>query len=450
MDSMLYDLCFLCAFLILRDSKRRLGRYSWGWAILTFFVVIYIIRETLRRITYLNLDSPGAFGVLIGTVVGGIVLMGGFIGLYKVFTEKKAKEFKEHLKKQMDMTLFQQHQQQKKIIWLMYLLLIMYPLRFSNVWFQDQYIIHVLFDAGCYVILALGLNIIIGFTGLLNLGYIAFFGIGAYTYAILNTFFHLSFWIAFPIAGLVTALFGLLLGAPSLRVRGDYLAIVTLGFGEIVRIVLNNWESVTNGPRGMDNIAPPAHVPTFQIMYFIFSSEVFFYYMILILIIITIFIIRRLDSSRIGRAWNAIREDEVAAASMGIPILRMKLLAFSLGAFFAGLVGCLFAARQGFVSPESFTFMESVIVVSMVVLGGIGSIPGAILGAVILALLPELLRFPGFESYRMLVFAIAMIFLMLFRPQGLLGSKRRFLELHPVDEKTRLAEDEVLSEIEKK
>jgi branched-chain amino acid transport system permease protein len=337
-----------------------------------------------------------------------------------------------------------------KFSWLIFLLLCLFPLGLSSIWFQNQYIIHILFDVGCYVILALGLNIVIGFAGLLNLGYIAFFGIGAYTYAILNTYFNLSFWISFPIAGLVTALFGLLLGAPSLRVRGDYLAIVTLGFGEIVRIVLNNWESVTNGPRGMDNIAPPLHVSTIQIRYFIFSPEVFFYYMILMLILITIFFIRRLDHSRIGRAWNAIREDEIAAATMGIPITRLKLLAFSLGAMFAGFVGSLFAARQGFISPESFTFMESVIVVSMVVLGGMGSIPGAILGAIILAILPELFRLRGFESYRMLLFGLAMILLMIFRPQGLLGSKRRYLELHPLDEKTKAAEDEVLAELEKK
>jgi branched-chain amino acid transport system permease protein len=334
--------------------------------------------------------------------------------------------------------------------WIFYLLFLLLPIGLSNSWYQNQYFIHILFDVGCYVILALGLNIVIGFTGLLNLGYIAFFGIGAYTYAILNTFYYFSFWISFPIAGLVTALFGLLLGIPSLRVRGDYLAIVTLGFGEIIRIILNNWESITNGPRGMDNIAPPAHINPTHIVLFIFNSEVFFYYLILLLIIVTIFTIRRLDHSRIGRAWVAIREDEVAAATMGIPVTKMKWLAFSLGAGFAGLVGCLFASRQGFVSPESFTFMESVIVVSMVVLGGLGSIPGAVLGAVILAVLPELLRLRGFESYRMLLFGFAMILLMLFRPQGLLGSKRRFLELHPVDEKTRDAEDDVLSEMEKK
>jgi branched-chain amino acid transport system permease protein len=334
--------------------------------------------------------------------------------------------------------------------WIFYLLFLILPLGLSNSWYQNQYFIHILFDVGCYVILALGLNIVIGYAGLLNLGYIAFFGIGAYTYAILNTFLHLSFWISFPIAGLITALFGLLLGIPSLRVRGDYLAIVTLGFGEIIRIILNNWESVTNGPRGMDNIAPPAQVHPTQLAVFKFNSEVFFYYLILFLVILTIFIIRRLDHSRIGRAWVAIREDEVAAATMGIPVTKMKWLAFSLGAGFAGLVGCLFAARQGFVSPESFTFMESVIVVSMVVLGGLGSIAGAVLGAIILAILPELLRLRGFESYRMLLFGFAMILLMLFRPQGLLGSKRRFLELHPLDEKTRIAEDEVLSEVEKK
>jgi branched-chain amino acid transport system permease protein len=282
--------------------------------------------------------------------------------------------------------------------------------------FINRYPMDIITTAGIYVLLALGLNIVVGFTGLLVLGYIAFYAIGAYTYALLNTHFSIPFFIALPIGGLVAYFFGFILGSPVLRLRGDYLAIVTVGFGEITRLVLNNWDEVTRGPNGIAEISRP------QFFHFIFRDPLHYYYLILTLVLITIFVTVRLTRSRIGRAWEAIREDEVAASAMGINVTAMKLLAFAISAAFAGVAGVFFAAKQTHISPESFTFWESALVLSMVVLGGMGSIPGVIIGALTLIILPELLR--GFADYRMLLFGAGMVLMMRFRPQGFLPSKR--------------------------
>lgn len=279
----------------------------------------------------------------------------------------------------------------------------------------DNYKIDVLTTAGIYIVLSLGLNIVVGLTGLLDLGYIAFYAVGAYTYALLSTKIGLSFWLALPIGGIASALLGSLLGIITLRLRGDYLAIVTLGFIQIVHLVLNNWDSVTNGPNGILNIGRP------RIWNLVFEKPIHFYYLILIIVILTILSVKRLNNSRIGRAWIAIREDELAAESMGIDTTAMKVLAFALGAFWAGIAGVFFAGKFAFVSPESFTFFESVIVLSMVVLGGMGSIPGVILGALIIVILPEMFR--ALSSYRMLIFGAALVLMMIFRPQGLIGGK---------------------------
>jgi branched-chain amino acid transport system permease protein len=292
----------------------------------------------------------------------------------------------------------------------------------------NRYSLDIAIIAGIYIILALGLNIVVGLAGLLALGYIAFYAVGAYAFAILSTKYHLSFWLALPVGGIIASLFGLLLGAPTLRLRGDYLAIVTLGFGEITRIVLNNWDELTGGPNGIMGIGRP------EVFGYRFQTLGAFYYLILAMVVFTAFSVRRLNDSRIGRAWVAIREDEVAAEAMGIDTVRMKLLAFSLSASIAGIAGVFYAAKMSFVSPESFTFLESIIILCMVVLGGIGSIPGVILGAVVLIVLPESLR--EFQDYRMIVFGASMVLMMAFRPQGLLGGSRRRLELEPVDERT--------------
>jgi branched-chain amino acid transport system permease protein len=291
----------------------------------------------------------------------------------------------------------------------------------------NNYYLDVLTLAGLYAVLALGLNIVVGMAGLLDLGYISFYAIGAYSYALLSTKLGVSFWIALPIGGLLAAVFGVVLGVITLRLRGDYLAIVTLGFIHIVHLVLNNWDSVTNGPNGILGIGRPV------IAGFTFSQPLHFYYLILAIALATVFAVNRLNQSRIGRAWIAIREDEIAAEAMGVDTTRMKILAFALGATWAGIAGVFFAGKFAFISPESFTFFETVIVLSMVVLGGMGSIPGVILGALIVVILPEVLR--GFSGYRMLIFGAALVFMMVFRPQGLIGNPRRKIELHPEDER---------------
>jgi len=321
-----------------------------------------------------------------------------------------------------------------------------------------------------YVMLALGLNIVVGYAGLLDLGYIAFYAVGAYLYALLasphltdnfefiQTLFpdglHHSIWLILPLGAGLAALFGIALGAPTLRLRGDYLAIVTLGFGEIVRIFLNNLNAplnVTNGPQGIGNIEPIrlgginlGRTQTWS--GFEIPSVYLYYYLFLAIAIAIIVLTVRLQDSRLGRAWMAIREDELAAQSMGINTRNVKLLAFALGASFGGVAGALFAAFQGFVSPESFNLMESVVIVSMVVLGGMGHVPGVILGALLLAGLPEALRHVAGpiqqglfgheliapEALRMLLFGTAMVVVMLYRPQGLWPAPSTGRRMHGV------------------
>jgi branched-chain amino acid transport system permease protein len=266
---------------------------------------------------------------------------------------------------------------------------------------------------GMYIVLALGLNLVVGQAGLLHLGYAAFYAVGAYTYAILSTTVGLSFWPGLAAGGFVAAVFAVLLGLPTLRLRGDYFAIVTLGLGEITRIILNNWDSMTGGPNGIAKIGRPVLAG-----YELHTSRDF-YYLMTVIVVITVFAMHRLITSRTGRAWIAIREDEIAAEAMGINTFKLKLLAFVLGSAWAGIVGVFFAAKMAFVSPESFTFFESVMILCMVVLGGMGSIPGIILGALLLITLPEIFR--EFQDYRMLAFGFALVVMMVFRPQGLLG-----------------------------
>jgi branched-chain amino acid transport system permease protein len=298
---------------------------------------------------------------------------------------------------------------------------------FCYPFFTGRYAQDVATNVLIYICLGLGLNIVIGLAGMLDLGYIAFYGVGAYTYALLNIHYGMSFWVCLPFAATLALLAGCFIGYPTLRMRGDYLAIVTLGFGEIVRILLNNWMSLTNGPNGILGIeAPSIFLPSFENG---FSIELFYlkklhylYYIALGLAIITVISVRHLNYSRIGRAWESIREDETAAELMGVNTFKLKLLAYAMGALFAGLAGAFFCARMRFVSPESFTFLESAMVLSMVVLGGMGSIPGIILGAAALIVLPEVFR--EFETYRMLVFGASMVVMMLFRPAGLIPAKR--------------------------
>ena len=314
-----------------------------------------------------------------------------------------------------------------------------------------------------YIMLALGLNIVVGYAGLLDLGYIAFFAVGAYCYALLSSpqfGIHLPFWLVLPAGAALACLFGVLLGAPTLRLRGDYLAIVTLGFGEIIRIFLNNLNAplnITNGPQGI-NAIDSVHLGGFslgatqQLFGITFPSVHLYYYLFLCVTLLVIFVSMRLEDSRIGRAWMALREDEVAAAAMGINTRNIKLLAFAMGATFGGAAGGLFAGFQGYISPESFGLTESVMVVCMVVLGGMGNIRGVILGGVLLVLLPEALRngagpmqqalfgksYIDPESLRMLLFGLSLIIVMLVRPAGLWPSTQRRRELASDDEQEAL------------
>jgi branched-chain amino acid transport system permease protein len=280
-----------------------------------------------------------------------------------------------------------------------------------------DYLLDVAILSCIYIILALGLNVVVGFTGLLNLGFVAFYAVGAYTYALLNVKLGLGFWEALPLSLSLTTLSGFILAIPALRLRGDYLAIVTLGFGEIVRLILNNWDSLTGGPNGVSGIASP------HAFGMLLGTLDRYYYVALAAVFLTYIVVSRVRSSRIGRAWIAIREDEIVAASMGIGIMRYKLYAFAFGSFWAGLAGVLFAAKMRFVSPESFTFMESVLILCMVILGGLGSIGGVIMGSVVLVLLPEVLR--EVQSYRMIALGVGLILIMIFRPQGLFSSGQK-------------------------
>jgi branched-chain amino acid transport system permease protein len=293
--------------------------------------------------------------------------------------------------------------------------------------FAGRYGTDVAISVLLYICLGLGLNVVVGLAGMLDLGYIAFYGVGAYTYAILNTTYGLGFWICLPMAAFFACVAGCIVGYPTLRMRGDYLAIVTLGFGEIIRIILNNWMELTNGPNGILGIKPIGiFIPLFEngltFEHFWVKKLQIFYYFALLLAIVAAIGVQRLNFSRVGRAWESIREDETAAELMGVNTFIYKLLAYAMGAVFAGMAGAFFAARMRFVSPESFTFLESAMVLCMVVLGGMGSIPGIILGVIALIALPEVFR--EFESYRMLIFGACMVIMMLFKPAGLIPAKR--------------------------
>ncbi len=291
---------------------------------------------------------------------------------------------------------------------------IVFPFIFSS------YQVSIMTTALMYVVLGLGLNIVVGLAGLLDLGYVAFYAVGAYTYGLLNHHFGLGFWAVLPAGAFMGALFGILLGFPVLRLRGDYLAIVTLGFGEIIRLILENWNEFSFGPSGISNIARPSFL---GIELSLRSATIYIYFLMIALALFTVFVVNRLQYSRIGRAWVALREDEIACQAMGIDKTGTKLSAFALGATWAGMMGVVFAAKTTFINPASFTFLESAIILSIVVLGGMGSISGVIMGAFILILLPEYLR--AFSDFRMLLFGALLVSMMVFRPQGIISNVRR-------------------------
>ena len=311
--------------------------------------------------------------------------------------------------------------------------LLIFALLVPVIFYDQRYLLDLGILVLTYVMLGWGLNVVVGLAGLLDLGYVAFYAVGAYSYALLATHFGLSFWVCLPLAGILAAFWGMLLGFPVLRLRGDYLAIVTLAFGEIIRLVITNWQSLTGGPNGIGGIPRPSFFgipltaadnglaarlgiefsPTHRI--------VFLFYIILALALLTNWVTIRLRRLPIGRAWEALREDEVACRALGINITTTKLTAFATGAMFGGFAGAFFATRQGFISPESFTFQESALVLAIVVLGGMGSQLGVALAA--LTMIGGFELFRGLDQYRMLVFGLVMVLLMIWRPRGLVGHR---------------------------
>jgi branched-chain amino acid transport system permease protein len=311
--------------------------------------------------------------------------------------------------------------------------LLIFAVALPFLFYNNRYILDLGILVLTYVMLGWGLNVVVGLAGLLDLGYVAFFAVGSYSYAILAQQFGISFWLGLPVAGILAAFAGVLLGFPVLRLRGDYLAIVTLGFGEIIRLILLNWRGFTGGPNGIASIPRPSFfglpfadepggfAATFGLEFTPTHRIVFLFYLILALALLTNWVTLRLRRLPIGRAWEALREDEIACRSLGINTTNTKLTAFAIGAMFGGFAGAFFATRQGFISPESFNFNESALVLAIVVLGGMGSQLGVVIAAV--AMLGGFELFRGFEQYRMLLFGVAMVVLMIWRPRGLVSTR---------------------------
>jgi len=386
-----------------------------------------LVRPQAERWTFLTTTLPKWFAanwpVLIGIVLAGVALY----AMSRVWERRGWRETLGEAARKPEFAWLR---------WLASALLILAAVFVPAFAFSDKYL-NMAVMIGIYIILAQGLNLTVGMTGLLVLGYAGFYAVGAYTFALMNYYWGANLWAALVPAMVVGALFGLVLGLPSFRLRGDYLAIVTLGFGETVRYALKNWSDFTQGDRGII-IQSAGKLPSFDRLPF-WPHEIsrlqMTYVVVFVFCAVSIFAVGRLVHSRVGRAWIAIREDETAASAMGIHTVRYKLLAFMLSAIWAAVAGVLFTAHQGYVDPETFKFDESVMILIMVVLGGMGSGPGAIVGAAVVWILQSVLRdkFPAFSDYRLMVFGALLIVMMIFRPEGLIGSMRRKVEL---EEKT--------------
>ncbi|MBW1635440.1 MAG: branched-chain amino acid ABC transporter permease [Deltaproteobacteria bacterium] len=390
----------------LKEFSKALGVSLW-FVFLTFPLMVVKV-DPIERIIRYRWDNCAYVAVVTFTAY----LLMKFYNLRKMRVGETKKEVKES--KNIIHSILNNKKQMVVLCSIVLVIAAVFPQIFSS------YQTNVMTTALMYVVLGLGLNIVVGMAGLLDLGFVAFYAVGAYSYALLNLHFGLGFWAVLPIGGGIAAIFGILLGFPVLRLRGDYLAIVTLGFGEIIRLILENWGEFSQGPSGISNIPRPGF---FGMDLSLASSITYIYYLMVIGVIITIFVVNRLQDSRLGRAWIALREDEVACQAMGIDKRKTKLVAFSLGAFWAGIIGVVFAAKTTFINPASFTFLESAIILSIVVLGGMGSIIGVIIGALILILMPEYLR--ALSEYRMLAFGGILVAMMVFRPQGMIANVRR-------------------------
>ncbi|MCK4710484.1 MAG: high-affinity branched-chain amino acid ABC transporter permease LivM, partial [Gammaproteobacteria bacterium] len=370
-----------------------------------------------------------AYGVLA-------VFIGRFILAWRRETKQVHIATKQEVAKASARTAF--YFQKFSIVFIPLMVIFAFTLPFLGGPFSTRYFIDVATYVGIYVMLGWGLNIVVGLAGLLDLGYVAFYAVGAYSYALFASYMDWSFWACLPMAGLIAAVFGMTLGFPVLRLRGDYLAIVTLGFGEIIRIILLNWYELTGGPDGLSGIPRPSffgleftrRIPEigdtfhtfFGLEYSSLHRIIFLYYLILILAILTNWFTLRIRKLPIGRAWEALREDEIACRSLGINPTNTKLTAFSIGAMFGGFAGAFFATRQGFISPESFTFIESAIILAIVVLGGLGSQIGVVIAAILLIGGTELFR--GLAEYRMLTFGALMVAVMVWKPRGLFAFRK--------------------------
>jgi branched-chain amino acid transport system permease protein len=348
--------------------------------------------------------------------IGSFVL--SFVWRYFIRRKETGKRKAEMLGEADSLTLSQRLLQNRRFTVPALVLVCVGALAFPFVF--SLYQTNIMITALIYVVTGLGLNIVVGLAGLLDLGYVAFYAVGAYSYALLNYHFGVTFWMALPIGAGLGFIFGVLLGFPVLRLRGDYLAIVTLGFGEIIRLILENWNQFSFGPSGIANIPRPGF---FGMDFSLQEVTVYIYFLMIALCLMTIFVVNRLQNSRIGRAWIALREDEVACQAMGIDKTRTKLSAFAMGATWAGMAGVVFAAKTTFINPASFTIWESIIILCVVVLGGMGSIVGVTIGALVLILLPEYLR--AFSEYRMLLFGAILVTMMVFRPGGIISEVRQ-------------------------
>jgi branched-chain amino acid transport system permease protein len=385
----------------------------------SFFMMIWFVIFTfplaVMKISFIEKKTVFRWSNLIVIAIGSFV----FSYLWHYFAERRGKGSVSTLKLsekwiQVRQTLVERRSFRLGGIAVISVVILVYP------YITSLYGTGIMTTALIYVLLGLGLNIIIGLGGLLNLGYAAFFAIGAYTYALLFKYFGMTFWPALPLGAIAAMIFGLLIGFPILRLRGDYLAIVTLAMGEIVRIVLNNMGEPTGGPDGVSQIPRPDF---FGIKFGLSGAISFTYYIMVALVIFAIFVVRRLENSRQGRAWEAMREDEIAAQSMGINIAQSKLMIFVIGSAWAGFAGVVLAAKTTKVTPDSFSLMESVTVLCIAVLGGTGSIPGVILGAFVFKIVLEYFR--AFALLRMAIFGAVLVIMMVFKPGGLIPKKRK-------------------------
>ncbi len=397
-----------------KEIKKSLIMSLW-FMILTFPIMVIKV-NTIENTVFWR------WGSLIGMGIGSFIMS----TLWRYLLERKNMQSPLSSKKSLQMRIMEWANANPKVKPVALIAISLFIVSFP--FFAGMYQTSIMTTALMYIVLGLGLNIVVGLGGLLHLGYAAFYAVGAYTYALLNYHFGLSFWICLPIGAGLATIMGILLAIPVLRLRGDYLAIVTLGFGEVIRIVLENWNGLSFGPSGISQIPRPSF---FGMTMKLQTATIYIYFIMIAMVVFTIFVVRRLENSRIGRAWIAMREDEIASESMGIDITKSKITTFAIGAFWAGMVGVIFAAKTTFINPASFTLWESVMILCVVVIGGMGSIVGVVVGALILILLPEYLR--AFSEYRMLMFGAILVIMMVFRPGGIINNIRKKYKFEPTE-----------------